>query len=192
MALGLHALLGFTDDGRRLVRHLAADLVEELLMGIVARELGYALELGGLLADELLELTAALLNLACLARELVLTLVEGVVAAIERLLALHDAVLHGAEFLLALLLFRLGGLLALEDLLLCLEKGLLLERLRLSLRIAYHLVCLGARRLDGRVRLTKAPLLCAAHGDRSAAGTKCQADDTNQNLHANSLRKRYP
>ena len=35
-------------------------------------------------------------------------------------------------------------------------------------------------------------LLGAAHGDGGTTGTKCQADDTNQNLHANSLRKRYP
>ena len=56
------------------------------------------------LAMKRVELAAALLDLPRLAGELMLALVERVVAAIERLLALHHAVLEGTELAFALLL----------------------------------------------------------------------------------------
>ena len=49
-----------------------------------------------------------------------------------------------------------------------LEKCFLLERLRLTLRVANQLVRLRARRLDLGIGLAKAPVLGAAHGDRRA------------------------
>ena len=105
---------------------LTANLIKELLVGILAREFGDALELGGLPGHKLVELRLALLDLTRLARELVLALIEGIVAAIERFLALHDAVLERAELFLALLLLSLGSLLALDDLFLGLKQGLFL------------------------------------------------------------------
>ena len=117
-----------------------------------------------------------------------LALVEGVVATVERLLALHDAVLEGAELALALLLLRLGRLLVLDDLFLCLEQRFLFERLCRALRIADHLVRLKARRLDLRVGLAEAPVLRVAHGEHGNDGAHHEAaDDADNDLHAKLL-----
>ena len=45
VALGADLLLGLTDDGGRLVGNLAADLVEQLLVSVLARKVGNTLEL---------------------------------------------------------------------------------------------------------------------------------------------------
>lgn len=83
MALGANLLLGLSDDRGGLVGNLAANLVEELLVSVLAGQVGDALELRGLLGAELLKLAGTLLDLASLAGQLMLTLVEGIVAAIE-------------------------------------------------------------------------------------------------------------
>ncbi len=57
VALGADLLLGLADDGGGLVGNLAADLVEQLLVSVLARKIGNTLELGSLLGAELLELT---------------------------------------------------------------------------------------------------------------------------------------
>ena len=67
MAFRLHALLGFTDDRSRLMGHFRSNLVEELAMRIIARELSDALKLAGLLIVELVELAAFLFDLSLLA-----------------------------------------------------------------------------------------------------------------------------
>ena len=90
-------------------------------MGVRAGQVGDTLEFGGLLCAELLELTGALLDLTGLAGQLVLALVESVVAAIEGFLALHHAVLERTNLVLTLLVLGLGGLLVLDDLLFSLE-----------------------------------------------------------------------
>ncbi len=93
VALGANLLLGLANDRGGLVGDLAANLIEELLVGILAGKVGDTLELGGLLCAELLELTGALLDLTGLTGQLMLALVESVVAAIKGFLALHHAVL---------------------------------------------------------------------------------------------------
>ena len=184
VALGADLLLGLADDGGGLMGHLAADLVEQLAVGVVARQLGDALELARLAGDELVELAGALLELTGLAGQLVLALVERVVATVERLLALHHAVLEGAQLALALLLLGLRGLLALDDLLLGLEEGLLLHRLRGALRLADDALGLGVRGLDLGVRLAEAAVLGAAHGDGGDGGPDHEADDADYEFHA--------
>ena len=85
---------------------------------------------------ELLKLARTLLDLASLAGQLVLTLVEGIVAAIERLLALHHAVLERTNLTLTLLVLGLGSLLVLDNLFLGLKQSLFFEGLGLTLCIA--------------------------------------------------------
>jgi len=63
VALGANLLLGLANNRGGLVGDLAANLIEELLVGILAGKVGDTLELGGLLCAELLELTGALLDL---------------------------------------------------------------------------------------------------------------------------------
>ncbi len=57
VALGANLLLGLANDDRGgLVGDLAANLIEELLVGVLAGKVGNTLELGGLLSAELLKL----------------------------------------------------------------------------------------------------------------------------------------
>ena len=63
MALGANLLLGLSDDRGGLVGNLAANLVEELLVSVLAGQVGDALELRGLLGAELLKLAGTLLDL---------------------------------------------------------------------------------------------------------------------------------
>lgn len=127
MALGANLLLGLANDRGGLVGDLAANLIEELLVGVLAGKVGDALELGGLLCAELLELAGALLDLTGTAGQLMLALVESVVAAIKGFLALHHAVLERTNLALTLLVLGLGGLLVLDDLLFSLEQSLFLR-----------------------------------------------------------------
>ena len=136
VALGANLLLGLADDRGGLVGNLATNLVEELLVSVLAGQVGDTLELRGLLSAELLKLAGALLDLASLAGQLVLTLVEGIVAAIEGLLALHHTVLKRTNLVLTLLVLGLGSLLVLDDLLFSLEQSLFFEGLGLALCIA--------------------------------------------------------
>ena len=136
MALGANLLLGLADDRGGLVGNLAANLVEELLVSVLAGQVGDALELRGLLGAELLKLARALLDLASLAGQLVLTLVEGIVTAIEGLLALHHAILERTNLVLTLLVLGLCSLLVLDDLFFSLEQSLFFEGLGLTLCIA--------------------------------------------------------
>ena len=135
MALGANLLLGLTDDRSGLVGNLTTNLVEKLLVSILAGQVGDALELRGLLGAKLLKLTGALLDLASLAGQLMFTLVEGIVAAIEGLLALHHTVLERTNLALTLLVLGLGSLLILDDLFLCLKQSLFFEGLGLTLCI---------------------------------------------------------
>ena len=64
MALGANLLLGLTDDRSGLVGNLTTNLVEKLLVSILAGQVGDALELRGLLGAKLLKLAGALLDLA--------------------------------------------------------------------------------------------------------------------------------
>ena len=132
VGLGADGLLGLAQDLGLLADGLGAHAGEQLVVGLVRREPGDALELGRLARDHLLEVGLATVELALEAGELMLATVEGVVSVVEGLLALHDAVLEGLELALALLLLGLGGLLEGEDLLLGLEDGLLLGVLRLA------------------------------------------------------------
>lgn len=135
VALGANLLLGLADDRGGLVGNLAANLIEKLLVSVLAGQVGDALELRGLLGAELLKLAGALLDLASLAGQLMFTLVEGIVAAIERLLALHHTVLERTNLALTLLVLGLGSLLILDDLFLCLKQSLFFEGLGLTLCI---------------------------------------------------------
>ena len=148
MALGLDLLLGLANDRSGLMRDLAADLVEQLGMRVIARELRDTLKLTCLASEEFLKLTGALVDLALLAGKLMLALVEGVVAPIKGLLTLHYAVFQNANLLFALGVLCLGGLLALEDLLLGFEQGLFLEGLGGALGIGDDLLGLAVRALD--------------------------------------------
>ena len=135
MALGANLLLGLANDRGGLVGNLAANLIEKLLVSVLAGQVGDALELRGLLGAELLKLAGALLDLASLAGQLMFTLVEGIVAAIEGLLALHHTVLERTNLALTLLVLGLGSLLILDDLFLCLKQSLFFEGLGLALCI---------------------------------------------------------
>ena len=146
-------------------------------MGILARERGDALELGGLALHDLVEVVALTVELSLQAGELMLALVEALVAAVERLLTLHDAGLEGAQLALALLLLGLGRLLELEDLLLGLENGLLLGTLGIA-------TCLGLDLFGAVVGLIQLGLGAREHGralcpchERRDDGTHDQADD---------------
>ena len=148
VALGANLLLGLANDRGGLVGDLAANLIEELLVGVLAGKVGDTLELGGLLCAELLELTGALLDLTGLAGQLMLALVESVVAAIKGFLALHHAVLERTNLVLTLLVLGLGGLLVLDDLLFSLEQSLFFEGLGLTLGITDQGLSLCVCRLD--------------------------------------------
>ena len=116
LALDARTLLALADDGGALARHIVTHAIEQLLVSLVGGEAADALELGGVLALELLDIACALLNLASLAGELVLLLVKRVRATVEGLLALKQAVLALANLASALGRLGLGCLLLLENL----------------------------------------------------------------------------
>ena len=184
VALGANLLLGLTDDGGGLMGDLTADLVEKLMMRIVARQLRDALELGSLPRHEFIKFARTLIELSGLAGKLVLALIERLVATIETLFALHNAVLKRAKLALALLLLGLGGLLALDDLLLGLEQRLFLKGFCRPLGIADNLLGLRMSRLNLRVGLTEAAVLGAAHGEHGSGGPDQEANDTEDEFHA--------
>ena len=107
VGLRAHALLGLPQDLGLLAHGLGAHAGEQLVVGLLGREAGDALELAGLALHELVEVALAAVELTLEAGELVLAAVEGVVTVVERLLALHDAVLEVLELALALLLLGL-------------------------------------------------------------------------------------
>ena len=184
VAFSTDLLLRLADNGRRLMRDLAANLIEQLTVGIIACELRDALKLIGLLCKEILELTRALLDLASLARELVLALIKRVIPAIEGLFALHHAILEDAKLLFTLLLFVLCGLTMLDDLFFGLEQGFLLEGFCLSLSITDKGLGFLVSGLDFRVRFPKAALLSGAHENDGGNDTDKGADDTEHDFHA--------
>ena len=171
VALGANLLLGLANDRGSLVGDLTANLIEELLVGVLAGKVGDSLELGGLLCAELLELTGALLDLTGLAGQLMLTLVEGIVSTIEGLLALHHTVLERTNLALTLLVLGLGGLLVLDDLLFSLEQSLFFEGLGLTLSITDQGLSLCVCRLNLFVGLVKTTLLGGAHVGNGGDGT---------------------
>ena len=116
LALDARTLLALADDGGALTRHIVTHAIEQLLVSLVGGEAADTLELGGVLALELLDVAGALLNLASLAGELVLLLVERVGATVEGLLALKQAVLAFANLASTLGRLGLGCLLLLENL----------------------------------------------------------------------------
>ncbi len=64
VGLRLRARLGIADDGRRLVRHLVLEGVEQLRLRLVRRHAGRALEAVGHLPRGLFEIAFAALELA--------------------------------------------------------------------------------------------------------------------------------
>ena len=180
VGLGADALLGLPQDLRLLAHGLRAHAGEKLLVRLVRREPGDALELAGLTLDELVEIALATVELPLEARELVLSTVEGVVSVVEGLLALHDAVLERLELALALLLLSLGVLPELENLLLGLEHGLLLGVLRLSGRLLGDAVGLAARGGELGLRVTK---LRAALPREKEVHEGCADDEAHQPHH---------
>ena len=187
VALGADLLLGLTDDGGRLVGNLAADLVEQLLVSVLARKVGNTLKLGSLLGAELLKLARALLDLASLAGQLVLALIERIVATIERFLALHHTIFERANLALTLLVLGLGGLLVLDDLFLSLEQSLFFESLGLTLCITDQGLCLRVCRLNLFVGLVKTTLLGGAHVGNGGDGTQNEANERCNDRHAHSF-----
>ena len=187
VALGANLLLGIANDRGSLVGDLAANLIEELLVGVLAGQVGDTLELGGLLGAELLELAGALLDLTGLAGQLVLTLVESVVSAIKGLLALHHTVLERTNLALTLLVLGLGGLLVLDDLLFSLEQSLFFEGLGLTLSITDQGLSLCVCRLDLFVGLVKTTLLGGAHVGNGGDGTQNDANERCDDRHAHSF-----
>ena len=103
-----------------------------------------------------------------------LALVESVVAAIEGFLALHHAVLERTNLVLTLLVFGLGGLLILDDLLFSLEQSLFFEGLGLTLCITDQGLSLCVCRLDLFVGLVKTTLLGACRQWRRRHPKRCQ------------------
>ena len=187
VALGANLLLGLANDRGGLVGDLAANLIEELLVGVLAGKVGDALELGGLLCAELLELAGALLDLTGLAGQLMLALVESVVAAIKGFLALHHAVLERTNLALTLLVLGLGGLLVLDDLLFSLEQSLFFEGLGLTLSITDQGLSLRVCRLNLFVGLVKTTLLGGAHVGNGGDGTQNDANERCDDRHAHSF-----
>ena len=112
-----------------------------------------------------------------------LALVERVVAAVERLLALHDAVLENANLLFALRLLGLGGLLVLDDLLLGLEQGFLLEGLCGALGIGDDLLGFAVGALYLGFRFAHAAVLGVAHDQNGHDGAKSEASDADEHRH---------
>ena len=167
--------------------NLATNLIEQLLVGILAGQVGDALKLRGLLGAKFLELARALLDLASLAGQLMLALVEGIVTAIEGLLALHHAVLERTNLILTLLVLSLGGLLVLDDLFLGLEQSLFFEGLGLTLCIADQRLSLCVCRLNLFVGLVKTTLLGGAHVENGGDGTQNDADERCDDRHAHSF-----
>ena len=149
VGLFARAGLGLADDLRGVALDVVVDAVDELVARLVGGHAGERLEAVALLLDHVLEVLLALGDLALLAGELVLALVERLGAAVDGLLALAETVLERRDLLAALLVLGLGLLLHLEDLVLGLEQGFFLERLGLLLRISDH-----AFRLFGRARGT--------------------------------------
>ena len=187
VALGANLLLGLANDRGSLVGDLAANLIEELLVGVLTGQVGDTLELGGLLGAELLKLAGALLDLTGLAGQLVLTLVESVVSAIKGLLALHHTVLERTNLALTLLVLGLGGLLVLDDLLFSLEQSLFFEGLGLTLSITDQGLSLCVCRLDLFVGLVKTTLLGGAHVGNGGDGTQNDANERCDDRHAHSF-----
>ena len=93
VSLRANPLLRLAQDLGLVANGLGTHPVQQLLVRILPREVGDALELRGLLVEELVHLALALVQLPLETRELVLLAVERVVPAVERLLALHDPVL---------------------------------------------------------------------------------------------------
>ena len=116
LTLDARTLLALADDGGALTRHIVTHAIEQLLVSLVGGEAADTLELGGVLALELLDVAGTLLNLASLAGELVLLLIERVRATVEGLLALKQAILALANLAGALGRLGLGCLLLLENL----------------------------------------------------------------------------
>ena len=188
VALGADLLLGLTDDGGRLMGNLAEDLVEQLLVSILARKVGNTLELGGLLGAKLLKFARALLDLTGLAGQLMLALIERIVASVERFLALHHAIFERANLALTLLVLGLGGLFVLDDLFLSLEQSLFFEGLGLTLSITDQGLCLRVCRLNLFFGLVKTPLLGGAHVGNGDDGTQNNANERcNDRRHAHSF-----
>ena len=187
VALCANLLLGLADDRGSLVGNLATNLIEQLLVGVLAGQVGDALKLRGLLGAKFLELARALLDLASLAGQLMLALVEGIVTAIEGLLALHHAVLERTNLVLTLLVLSLGGLLVLDDLFLGLEQSLFFEGLGLTLCIADQGLSLCVCRLNLFVGLVKTTLLGGAHVENGGDGTQNDADERCDDRHAHSF-----
>ena len=177
MALRANLLLGLANDGGCLMGNLATHLVEQLLMGILAGKVGDTLELGGLLGTELLKLTGTLLDLAGLAGQLVLALIEGIVTAIEGLLALHHAILERTNLALTLLVLGLGSLLILDDLFLGLKQSLFFEGIGLTLCITDQGLSLCMCRLNLFIGLVKTTLLGGAHVGNGDDGTHKDANE---------------
>ena len=136
---GAHTLLALAQDLGLLLDAVGAHAVNELLVGVLARERGDALELDGLTLEGLVKLLGTAVNVTRELGELGLARVERVIAAVKGLLALHDPALELAQLALALLLLCRGGLTLLEDLLLGLQEALLLG----ALGLADGLVSLG-------------------------------------------------
>ena len=188
LALDARALLALADDSGALARHIVANAIEQLLVGLVGGEAADALEFGSVLALELLDVAGALLNLASLAGELVLLLVERVGATVEGLLALKQAALALANFagtlgrlslgcLLLLENLGIGGLPNAEDLFLGGNFRFLLDGLGLLFCAVEYLIGLG---------LCLSELAaCALSGEKQGESrTNDRCSDRNDNVHS--------
>ena len=107
--------------------------------------------------------------------------IERVIAAIEGLLALHDAVLHRLQLLLASLVFRVGLLLELENLLTRLHERRLLRGLGVAQRIVLNALGLVASLVHGAVCLLDLRIGRARHKEVRPRRAQRQTDDANDN-----------
>ena len=159
------AALHLADHGGRVVLHVVLDALEQDLLRLLGGHAGELLEAGLLLGDRVLEVLLALRDLAQLARELVLALVDRLGAALDGLLALHEPVLEHGQLLAALLHLGLGLGLQTEDLVLGLDEGFLLQCLGLLLGVCDD----AARGLAGTARVWTPRASC---GGRSREGRR--------------------
>ena len=188
VGLSADPLLGVPDDLGLVPDDLVSHAIEKLAVGVVAREVCDALELGGLTGEEVVDLVLAAVDLALLAGELVLLAIERVVATVEGLLALHDAILHRLELLAPLALVSLALILELEDLLARLDECGLLRRSRILLGGINDLGSLALGVLEGAVRLLDLRV-AAARGDEVRGNcTDDQAHKPDDNFHSSLLR----
>ena len=116
-----------------------------------------------------------------------LTLVEGIVAAIEGLLALHHAILERTNLAFTLLVLGLGSLLVLDNLFFSLEQSLFFEGLGLTLCITDQGLSLCVCRLDLFVGLVKTTLLGGAHVGNGGDSTQNDANERCDDRHAHSF-----